>query len=531
VAHSRAERWAFGLLNRLHIESRPGTIRRRLQFGEGDSIGKGALTESEKVLRSEDFLSDAVVEVGPERDGTRDIKVTSFDQWTTAAGGGVDIENFKPADLYRGRWDRVGDWEWKWWVGAWESNLLGTGTKLGGSFRRDLEREMREVVLSNSSVSRHALQLGAYAAWLSDGHALQLKAAKPLLSRQDRFAFSAHLSSLQLSEFLYFDANRLEGIPDSLAGARAGEAHIVREFRRVTTDSLHLSATRSFGSRLKINAGPTFFRLERYQRGGSDNADPALLEAAPLPASADAPRLRSEALLGAALSVYQYDYKTARNFRNLKWNESVETGWRLTLEAAMNQEWLGAGDSDFRLVQKASFGEAWRDTWYAACSLSADYFVSPSGAFRDGRVDASLEAQWKPAAITSTSLAASWSHLFAAPASARLTLGALEGLSGYPSYYFSGQARFLGILEQRLFPEFELATLVPAFSAYLAAGNTFPAYRDFDPGALHYSIGLGLRLGKSKSTTKGVQHINVSWPLGDPRLSGPAISILAKKSL
>ena len=60
----------------------------------------------------------------------------------------------------------------------------------------------------------------------------------------------------------------------------------------------------------------------------------------------------------------EYAYRTARNFRNLKWSESVETGWRLTAKAAMNQEWLGAGDADFRLSQEAQYTGFWRDMAY-----------------------------------------------------------------------------------------------------------------------------------------------------------------------
>jgi hypothetical protein len=113
----------------------------------------------------------------------------------------------------------------------------------------------------------------------------------------------------------------------------------------------------------------------------------------------------------------------------------------------------------------------------------------------------------------------------------QLPLGELNGLNGFPSYYFAGQARFLVSAEQRLFPEWEWVTMVPAFSAFVTAGNTFPAWRDFDPENLHWSAGLGLRLGRSKSTQKLVQHWNVNFPLGEPLLPGVVISVLANKSL
>ena len=43
--------------------------------------------ETERVLRSEAFLADAIMEVGPERNGTRVVKVTVFlSDWTNFPG-------------------------------------------------------------------------------------------------------------------------------------------------------------------------------------------------------------------------------------------------------------------------------------------------------------------------------------------------------------------------------------------------------------------------------------------------------------
>jgi hypothetical protein len=518
--HTKYERWVFGVGNKLHIETRPGAVRKRMPFAPGDTVTRFTLLETEKVLRGEEFLADAVLELGPDKGGSRNVKVTVYDQWTTVVGGSVQVLDFRAADLFLGRWDKLGDNEWLWWLGAWESNLLGTGTKLGGAVKHELQRDIREARLSNSSAT----------AWLSDGHSFQAKVAKPLESRDDRYAFATAFSSLQLSELHYFDANRLDQLPADRADSLAGRSHVQREHRRVTTDSVLLSFTRSYGRNLKVNLGPTFLWQDRYQKGKSGISDSAVMDE-PLPASALAPELRTEALLGLSVSLARYDYVTARNFRNLKWNESIETGWRLTARAAMNQEWLGASNSQVWLSQELVAGQAWSERYFAACSLSAGWFQKPAGGSADGRVDASMEAQWKQHPLTSTVLTASWSHLFASPRSRQLLLGASEGLASYPSFYFAGQARFLAQAEQRLFPEFEFLTFVAAFNGFLAAGNTFETYEDADLSDLHYSLGLGARFGRSKSTTKSVQHINVSFPVGDKYLSGPTISFLSRRNL
>src|SRR4051812_48523871 len=45
--HSEAEAEAFRLGNKLHIETRASTIRKRLLFREGDTVTKGLLLEVE----------------------------------------------------------------------------------------------------------------------------------------------------------------------------------------------------------------------------------------------------------------------------------------------------------------------------------------------------------------------------------------------------------------------------------------------------------------------------------------------------
>jgi hypothetical protein len=48
---------------------------------------------------------------------------------------------------------------------------------------------------------------------------------------------------------------------------------------------------------------------------------------------------------------------------------------------------------------------------------------------------------------------------------------------------------------------------------------------------LHYGVGLGLRLGATRSTQKVVNHINVVWPIGEKNLDSWSWGIRASKSL
>ena len=521
TAHSDAEQYLFDVGNRLHWESNQGTIRRRLLFKEGDSLTKGLLLETEKNLRQEEFLADAIIEVMPWKDGTAHVRVTTYDQWTTVPG--VSLQ-------------RLGG-EWIYWIGPVESNLLGTGQRLGFFLGHDQIRDTKWLDYANNAFTPQRLRLTTHAALYQDrgsekfydGYSVLFSLSKPLESRTSRWSFSSSYSADLISESVYFDANDLPLLPDSVRPAFEGAFHTRTFFSKVATHDVNLSVTRSYGYRTKFNVSPAFDWRDRYN-DGAIAVGTRLQPYAPLPLSARAPNERNDYLLGVNISVYQYDYKTVSNFRNLKWSETLETGWRLSTKVSMNQEWMGAANGDMYLSHAAVYNNAWWNAIFFNSNASMRYFAGPDG-LDDGLTTAATELQWKPVPITSSYLSVSWANYFAAEKSQQVLLGEDNGLNGFPSFYYAGQARLLIEAEQRLFPSFEVGTVVPALAVFANAGNTFKDYETFDPDKLHYSLGLGLRLGASKSTQKVVNHINLSWPVGEKELSGPVFSIRAKKSL
>lgn len=512
--HSEAEAEVFRMGNGLHYESRPSAIRKRLLFKEGDAISKGLLLETENALRAEEFLADAIIEVKRWDDGTAHLIVTTWDQWTTTM---AFTPSFLGGNFY-------------YLAGLVESNVLGTGQRIGFFYSHARERDMTLVEYGNKSLTANRLKLSARAGLLSDGYSAELSLAKTLESRADRWAFSVSGSTAELTEYVYFDANQLDRLPDSLARKMQGRPTVIAQFEAVPTHEASGSLTRSFGSKTKLNVSASAEYRETYNHG--DILQSRLLNSfVPPHPSALRPDERYDLLGGFTLAVYQYDHKTVRNYRNLKWNETLETGWRLATKAARNMEWLGADNHDFYFNHEAVFNDAWWDALFLVASGSLHYYVGPGGDFENGRSQMLGELQWKPHRLTSTLLSASYGNRFANPRSLQLILGEDTGLNGYPNAYYAGQALLLAEAEQRFFPGIEFGTLVPAFALYGQAGNTFPAYDEVDLGDLHYTVGVGLRLGFSKTVQKLVYHLNLSQPIDEPRLKGPVFSFIVKQSL
>lgn len=116
--------WAYGLVNRLHIATHPNLIRSEIVVQEGDCFDSRSMMESVRILRDFPFLARVEGESIEDADGNQTVRFTTWDEWTTAVGLNVSIEDeirFEGAFLT-------------------ESNLLGRGLtfRLVSERRREL---------------------------------------------------------------------------------------------------------------------------------------------------------------------------------------------------------------------------------------------------------------------------------------------------------------------------------------------------------------------------------------------------------
>jgi hypothetical protein len=528
--HSGAERWLYDLGNKLHIDTREATLRRRMPFRPGDTVTIDGLREVEKHLRGDEFLADAIIEVRRLPDSTLAVKVTTYDQWSTTVAASVGKSGG----------------EWIGWVGLVESNVLGTGQRLGFFLGRDLERDRRLIDYSNTAFTQWRLSTAAQYAWLSDGYLYAFSVVKPIRTRTERWGFSASVSGNEIAETHYLSGNDLdrlegEGRLNDADRDYLGRTNALWQWRRTQSQSLYAGITRSFGYSLKTSITPFYQRTTRDTVPGHGlgyGISGSLYDSLGYPrdsagaAVRPAYDTRHDEILGATFAVYRYAYKTVHNFRNLKWSENIETGWRLSTSVGKNQAWLGAHNPNAYLSYAGSYNNAWHDALFLNSSLSARHFLSAEGEPQNGSVTGSAETQWKPIPITATVLIAQYDRLFANPDGQKLYLGEESGLLGYPNFYYAGRTRVLVSAEQRLFPPWEYATVAPAFAVFLNAGDAWDgSAAPHSPRALHYAAGVGVRLGATRSVQKVVNHVNLTWPLGEKNLTGPVFGVRASKSL
>ena len=135
------------------------------------------------------------------------VKVTTYDQWTTVPG--VSLQ-------------RLGG-EWIYWVGPVESNLLGTGQRLGFFIGHDQFRDTQWLDYANNALLAPASASGGPCRRLSDGYSTLFSVSKPWSPAPAATASAPPLSAVEYSEYVYFDANDLDLLPDSLAEGQGGQ--------------------------------------------------------------------------------------------------------------------------------------------------------------------------------------------------------------------------------------------------------------------------------------------------------------------
>src|SRR5262245_4544977 len=160
------------LANRLHIQTREGTIEDQLLFKPGDPFRAALLEESARILRDTRYLRDAVIRPIAFHDGLVDVAVTTQDVWTFNPGfsvgrkGGKNTGGIEVEDL----------------------NFLGTGTQLGLGFVSGVDRDSKSIYYRDKQLGSSWWDLAARYSDNSDGRRAEFGLERPFYSLDSRWA-------------------------------------------------------------------------------------------------------------------------------------------------------------------------------------------------------------------------------------------------------------------------------------------------------------------------------------------------------
>lgn len=533
---SKAYSWADSLVyeigNVVHIETRKSVVEKLVLFDVGDTVNLYELIESEKNLRNQAYIADAHIfrEISPE--GKNIIHVKTSDTWTLTIP--LSVERPSDGPLYYG-------------IGVWENNFLGFGQTIGIYYSHDEFRDRFMGLYNNSNfLFRHNV-FEASVSRNTDGYTHYATMYKPYLSRsKNEWAYTV-AGFMNKSDVKYYWTGDLptgkskvsvaDSIRESLPSYNRKHGNEVLRVNRFEEDSASFRLGRSFGDEeFKIYLGLSY----DYHRLGRSYASTArkifLCDGEPFALdSASVGDWIPEMLdsrFGASLTLSRIRYDRLVNFRHARWTEDVDKGYSVKLGISKNWKSLGAMDDDARLEYSVYL--ALGSKTHHIVLNAKSHFRFDSEERRDIYEYASAEYIWLSNEWFSTRISGYMDAFKRSAYGKQLSLGGLQNQEfyGFPTYLYTGQARFYGKIEERFFPHFEIGTVAPVFAAFFKAGETASEVHLFEPDDLTYVAGFGIRFAMTKSVSGLVNHLDFSWPLNGPLVSPyPRIALVGLFSL
>ena len=481
--------WLFRSANRLHVNTRETTIVDRLLFREGDVYRGRLLEETERLLRDTRYLYDAVVLPIRYADGLVDIEVVTRDVWTLNPGvsfgrkGGESTSGFEIEEL----------------------NLFGRGSQINLKRKNEVDRTIDAIRYIDRQLGSTWWALELEHSNFSDGGARRFLLERPFYALDTRRAFGVSL----------YDTDRIDTRYDR--GERVGEYLVDNRFR---------SAWYGFSSGLQGRS------VTRWSVGVT--SDELVFD--PVRGSrfkTVVPRDRKLVYPWAEVEWLENDFRAVRNRDQIERTEDFQYGWRAGVRLGYSTTGLDADRNAVVFTSHASKGLELSDKSSLLFSGSLDGRYE-EGNFADTLLSASARYYRRQSErrLFYAGLAVDAGEKL--DADRELMLGGDTGLRGYPLRYQGGQGRWLMTLEQRFFTDWYPFRLVHVgAAAFVDVGGTWgrDPFASSNTHKVLSDVGVGLRLGNSRSGLGNVLHIDFAFPVnGDKSLKSMQVTVETKRS-
>jgi outer membrane protein assembly factor BamA len=483
----------FRLANRIHIVTRESTLGAQLLFKAGDRYDSRLLRESERLLRDKPYLREARIRPVAFHDGTVDIEVITQDTWTLkpevrfGRSGGRNSSGF----------------------GIEEHNLFGTGARFGVVALSGVERDSKQVYYSDPNLAGSRWRLDAQHSWASDGRSSSFSVERPFYALDARWA----------AGLAWRDERRIDSVYD--------EGRVVDRF-----------ATRERFGRLQlgISEGLRDGWVTRWTAGVT--VDERRATPAPdSPPGSPLPRDRRLNYPWIGVELIEDDFRETRNQDQIARTEDLELGWRMRLRLGLSTRALGSDRNAVVFDTRVSkgFQPDARQTLLASIGATGRH---EDGALDETTISAAARYHWRHSPRRSTYLALGADR--GPDLDSQLTLGGDNGLRGYPYRFRTGQGRWLLTAEERWFTDWYPFRLFNVGGAVFydmgrVWGDNLVPVPAIPAGVRRNGvlrdIGVGLRLGNSRSAVGSVIHIDVAYPIDrEGSMRKVQINVQAKSS-
>lgn len=464
----------FRLVSRLHRTTRRNVIADQILLGPGDPYTPEAVEESERILRAKSYLYEADIRPVPAGGNRVDLEVVTRDVWTLRGG----------VSLGRAGGENTGS------VSLQDSNFLGTGKEVRFLRVDDVDRTSNVLRYLDPNLAGSRVRMELSYADNSDGGRQRFELERPFFSMDARWALGVKGFFDERVDRFYEDGR----VRDRFRHER----ELVEVFGGVSPGLQEGRANR-------LLFGVTFDR-ERFGPDGGLDSDSLI------------PTDRELAYPWIGFESIEDRFVEERQLESIERVEDLNLGRQVRWRLGWSTPALGA-DRD-RLIGEASIGGGWRPTprQLLLGSLAGGLRVGEEGA-ENQIVGGRLRYYNRNFGRNVFFVGLEGELGENLDEERQFLLGGDSGLRGYPLRFQEGDRRLLLTLEQRFFSAREFFSLVHLGAAvFFDAGRAW--YRDdrVDREILK-DVGIGLRIGSSRSSSGTLVHLDLAFPLdGDDRI-------------
>ncbi len=457
---AEATHWTQRLVNNLHIRTLPQVIRRELLFRVGEPYDSVLVAESARNLRSLGVFRDVQIDSVPTDSGVT-MEVVTRDGWTTRIGGTLRTSGSQVS---------LG-------LAFAEGNFLGTASQAGMSFSASPVRTT--FALEGWQPRFLGSSVGVGGRWenRSDGTVLYARVQRPFYSIQDRRGFLLTGEYRDETVNQYLDGSDVA--VDSLD-------HILGAFRG------------SIGWALSRKA-------KGYIRGGVlaqvvRNDYVPVVDTAPIPYTVNA-------AVGGYLEWSQSRYVARTGFQTFSLTEDIDLSTTLSGGVYAAPTFLGYDSAGVGLFATFRTGATFHKGLFLLNGIT-DGLITAAGVDSGGTV-LNATVAWMPDSSSLVVLHGSGGVLTDPAPGYEFDLGLNSGPRAFGVHSFTGNRAFFTsaevrrLLWRRLFGVMSLGV-----AAYVDYGG---AWWSTSPTRTGTDVGVGLRIGQSRSSRGIISRVDLSW--------------------
>ncbi len=465
-SNPREDNFLFRWANAIHFTTRADVISDQLLFKEGESATMHLLAESERILRSRQYVGDAAIRVLRECGDAVDLEVVSREVWTL-----TPELSFKSTggDTSSG-------------IGIRDSNILGSGQFLDFKYKNNPQRSSWALGYKNPNIGGTHAEFASEFAQNSDGHHYMVDATQPFYSLNDKHSWRVLWESTSevLNQYTY--GTKVSSLQHDYKAA---------EFIYGSSDGIVNGTVNRFSAGAHLSQ-------QTWQKGPD------------LPAPVG---FRTNLDLNYPFAQYDYiedNFVTGFNIGQIKRTEDLQLGKHLRSRIGY------AGGAGGNLIFNGDFGDTLLYQPGQLLQLSVNWdgrWSRDAARLEDTVLKASLDYQKELSQRRTLFLGLVANKVYNLNDGTQLILGGSNGLRGFDSHFLNGTGSVQFTAEERYFTDYHWLQLARVgFAMFYDAGKVFG---NPDAGAqrLYQNVGLGLRLAPSRSESGQIVHIDLAWPL------------------